>query len=289
MTSPRVYAGAALQADGRVLVTGGESTGPDVASAEVYDPATGKFTATGSMKVGRSYHSETLLADGRVLVAGGSSQSGATAAAETYDPATGKFTATGPMTQKRENQTATRLATGQVLLAGGDAGGGGTILSTAELYDPATGKFASTAGAMTTKRLSQTATLLADGRVLLAGGDDATKTGSAEIYDPATGNFTPTGAMAGPRFWHAAALLTNGRVLVVGGDGVNCWMLQQCNSGTLATSELYDPAAGTFVPGPSLHGARDLYSVFSVAGGGAEVIGGEINGAPVVTSELYKP
>jgi hypothetical protein len=172
-----------------------------------------------------------------------------------------------------------------VLLAGGDSGGGGTISSTAELYNPATRTFASTASPMTTKRLSQTATLLANGRVLLAGGDDATKTGSAEVYDPQTGMFTATGSMAGPRFWHAAARLTDGRVLVVGGDGTNCWMSEQCDPHKLATSELYDPATGQFTPGPSLHQARDLHSVFSLAGDRAVVIGGEIN----IASELYGP
>jgi hypothetical protein len=294
MTVPRVYAVAALLANGRVLVAGGEAASP-LASAEVYDPATGTFTATGSMHVTRSYHSATLLANGSVLVAGGGAPAGgstgwiATASAEIYDPGTGQFTPTGSMTQRREDQTATLLANGQVLLAGGDGGTGGTITSTAELYNPATGTFASTAGPMTTPRLSQTATLLANGRVLLAGGDDVTKNGSAEVYDPQTGMFTATGAMAGPRFWHAAARLTDGRVLVVGGDGVNCWMSAQCKPGTLATSELYDPATGAFTAGPTLHQARDLHWIFSLAGDKAVVIGGAFNFSRLVTSELYTP
>jgi hypothetical protein len=290
MTLPRVYAAAALLADGRVLVTGGEAAGP-LASAEVYDPATGTFTATGSMHVTRSYHSATRLANGSVLVAGGGAPAGgssgwmATTSAEVYDPATGTFTPTGSMTLRREDHTATLLANGQVLLAGGDRGSGGTITSTAELYNPATGTFASTAGPMTTPRLSQTATLLENGQVLLAGGDDATNTGSAELYDPQTGMFTATGRMAGPRFFHAAARLTDGRVLVVGGDSIDCWMAAQCNPKTLATSELYDPATGRFTPGPSLHQVRHLHWVFSLAGDRAVVVGGETN----IASELYTP
>ena len=102
----------------RVLVTGGYN-GSYIASAEIYDPATGAWTATGSMATPRGGHSATRLADGRVLVAGGSNGSAFVASAEIYDPATGTWTATGSMATPRYGHTATRLADGRVLVAGG--------------------------------------------------------------------------------------------------------------------------------------------------------------------------
>ena len=106
-----------------------------------------------------------------------------------------------------------------------------------------TGTFAST-GKMTVARAFHTATLLQDGRVLIAGGrvnapNDyrGTVTASAELYDPATGTFATTGSMTVPRVWHSATLLPNGKVLIVGRD----W-----EAGDDRTAELYDPATGRF-------------------------------------------
>src|SRR5262249_25126043 len=116
--------------------------------------------------------------------------------------------------------TSTLLADGSVLIAGGDSAFGAlsAIESSAELYDPAMGRFAAT-GAMTTPRDGHTATLLPDGRVLLAGGPPAPAgtLASAELYDPSTGTFPATGSMATPRFFHTATLLADGRVLIAGG------------------------------------------------------------------------
>jgi hypothetical protein len=209
MTTARALHTATLLADGRVLIVGGDPaawtfSGPYHASAEVYDPATGAFTATGSMAVGREAHAASLLSDGRVLVTGGVTESlHATSldSAELYDPTTGTFSPTGPMTGGRVFQTASLLSDGRVLIAGGLANGrvyanNPTFLATAEIYDPATGTFAAT-GSMADMRSYHTATLLADGRVLLsAGAVDAgvTTLASAEIYDPATGTFSPAGS-----------------------------------------------------------------------------------------------
>ena len=120
--------------------------------------------------------------------------------AELYDENTRTFVATGSMETAREGQTATLLADGRVLMAGGQSQHGYLgDLSTAELYDARTGAFSPT-GSMTTFRSSHTATLLADGRVLIAGGERAQPGGaddlsSAELYDPKTAEFTATGSM----------------------------------------------------------------------------------------------
>ena len=146
---------------------------------------------------------------------------------EVYDPGTGTFTEiVGEDGAGIYGHTATLLPNGKVLLAGGfvnsvwDYSGISGSDNGATLYDSATGVFSGT-GNMTANRGDHTATLLANGKVLIAGGADQDPTGtglaSAELYDPSTGTFTQTGSMAVGRFLHTATLLQNGKVLIVGG------------------------------------------------------------------------
>jgi hypothetical protein len=242
-----------LLQDGRVLVIG--------LAAQLYDPVTGTFIPTGQMPNVRWGRTATLLQNGKVLVTGGANSDGSAFddSAQLYDPKTGKFTATGSMTTPRSFHTATLLRDGRVLIAGGNntiqtmnPDGSSTPiteLDSAEIYDPNTGKFTAT-GSITTGRAFQTATLLADGRVLVAGGSSdatfwsigGTNLASAEIYDPNTGKFTATGSMRTARNSATANLLPDGRVLIAGG---------RMGSPSVAAPELYDPKTGSFVAGES--------------------------------------
>ncbi len=291
MATARGYHTATLLSDGRVLVAGGGNPqwsrpGPDLASAELYDPNTGTFIPTGSMGIPREGHTATLLRDGRVLITGGNDTGDhAVASAELYDPKTGTFSPTGSMATARGYHTATLLSDGRVLVAGGDPCGwaGCANLVTAEIYDPKTGKFMAT-GSMATDRAFHTATLLRDGRVLIAGGDSlGTVPFSAELYDPKTGSFSATGSMAWPRVYTTATLLADGRVLVAGGGG------DYTDRNFLASAEIFDPATGSFSATGSMNEARTWFQANLLADGRVLVTGGYGDLAPLASAELFDP
>lgn len=230
---------ATLLPDGQVLIAGGmERNGVFYNTAELYNPATGRFTALSqSMGTRRVGHTATPLPGGLVLIAGGWSETGVLASAEIYDPRTGAFRPTGSMATARGDFTATLLPNGKVLVAGGE---NERALASAELYDPASGKF-TPAGRMNGERTMHTAILLSNGKVLIAGGGEYQHPlASAELYDYASGTFSPTGSMAAPRYKHAAMLLPDGNVLVVGGSDGQDWQ------GRYASAEIYNPARAAF-------------------------------------------
>ncbi len=197
------------------------------------------------MNTARDGGTATLLPNGKVLVAGGFIQGiGRASSAELYDPASGTWTMTGTMNSARDAAAATLLPNGKVLVAGGydSPNGKGKYLSSAELYDPATGTWTKT-GNLATRRAWPMATLLPNGKVLVAGG---TRYGyrflsSCELYDPATETWTKTGTNSAPRFHATATLLPSGKVLVAGG----C-LDTTSFSGDLRSAELYDPGTGTW-------------------------------------------
>ena len=163
LSAPRDGLSAVLLADGKVLVFGG-GQGAD-STSELYDPTTGTWTPGGALSFGRSRPLGQRLADGRVLMFGGWSQD-----AEVYDPATNTWSLTGPTLMRRQHATSTLLPDGRVLAVGGMSGTSGSEDSaTTELYDPTTGTW-SLGPTMGSWRGLHSASVLQDGRVLIAGG-----------------------------------------------------------------------------------------------------------------------
>ncbi len=179
MNTGRSFHTATLLGDGKVLIAGGSTAGTSLATAELYDPAAKTFALVGNMTAVRAGHAATMLNGGKVLMTGGGDGFGgnSTTAAELYDPSTASFVPVNSMKNPRSLHTTTLLNNGQVLVAGGGSvfygGGQSYSLSSAELFDPATGSFSATAD-MTAIRESHTATLLANGQVLVVGGANGT-------------------------------------------------------------------------------------------------------------------
>ncbi len=230
---------------------------------------------------GRWGHTATLLEDGRVLIVGGqSTPSRKLSSAEIFDPATETWSAASDMGHTRSSgHRSVMLKDGRVLALGENDDG------VAEIYDPSTDQWAD-AGVMIQARRWPSATLLPDGRVLVAGGLDATKAGreeliSAEIFDPATGEWTQTSDMEQVHAGHSALLLPDGKVLIVG----------------RYMGELFDPSAETWSPGGtptrerSFGTTADLLSDGRVLVTGGRYQQGGWSGAivPVRTAETYNP
>lgn len=235
---------------GRALAAGGRAGAISLASAELYDVGSGRWFAAPALPSPRAGHAALALEGGGVLLAGGddtaalrfsgtwssagellapeplatlSALSGGRAlligpeepAAQIYDPARNAWSAAPPPALARSGHTATRLANNRVLIVGGSTptASGAVPTRAAELFEPATMTW-QLVGATRDAHVAHTATRLANGRVLLVGGDAGEST---ELYDPAWGTWTQGPELRAPRRRHAAALLEDGTVLVVGG------------------------------------------------------------------------
>jgi N-acetylneuraminic acid mutarotase len=281
MSTARFGHRATLLSSGKVLITGGwaDQYGHSAfASTEVYDPASGTWSAGASMASARGDHTTTLLPDDKVLISGGYIANSALTAAEVYDPASGTWRTTASMASARHAHRATLLPNGKVLVSGGWERG---ALASAEVYDPASGTW-SAGASMASARHNHTATLLPNGKVLVSGGstsgNGSSSIASAEVYDPASGSWRATASMASARWGHRATLLPNGKVLVSGGYS---------GSSRLASAEVYDPASGTWSTTASMASARHMHEATLLPNGKVLVSG--TGDAPTSSAEVYDP
>ncbi len=283
---------ATLLTNGKVLVVGGISvinpccTTTD--SAQLYDPGTGQWSASGSLATPRANHIAVRLASGKVLIASGNGSpfSSILASAEIYDPATGTFAAAGNLGIARQSPRATLLSDGRVLVTGGlvVVNGAAVFTNTAEVYDPTTNVWSPTTP-MNAGRVLHSVTLLTNGKVLAAGGSEAAFNPllqrTAEIYDPATNGWTLTGDLTTPRITHSTALLPGGKVLVTGGGTTG--------NSIIGGAELYDPATGQWTATGSMKSARVLHTLTLLSSGKVLAANGSSNEGLQKSTELYDP
>jgi N-acetylneuraminic acid mutarotase len=252
------------------------------------------WSATASTSVARHKHTATLLPSGKVLAAGGYDGSNALASAEIYDPVAFSWSSASSMATARSDHTATLLPNGKVLIVGG--GGSCEVgafspgaLASAEIYDPVTNAWSSVAS-MATARTCHTATLLPNGKVLIAGGADSypSSLASAEIYDPGANSWSSAGTMITARAAHTATLLPNGRVLVAGGDDI---VYPSSVGNTVMSTEIYDPIANAWSAGGNLIVRRYFHTATLLQNGVVLIAGGSAT-SPIdylASAEIYDP
>ena len=196
------------------------------------------------MNFERAEHAAVLLKDGKVLIAGDRKE------VELYNPKTGKFTIAANLNFARSNIRMVALKDGRVLVLGYGDVVDGTSELTAEIYYPDTKTFKLTLPALVHRAGRFTATLLSDGKVLIAGGDtDVGNPATAELFDPITGEFSLLGSLSADRSGHSATLLADGSVLIAGGEGTVNRDAPDSEyvTGLLSSVEIIYPAAGKIV------------------------------------------
>ncbi len=269
MSLARNGIGAVLLQTGMVLVVGCSNDQACAATAELYDPTTGAWRATGAPASSRAVNGIVLLKNGKVLAAGGSDGS-----AEIYDPTTETWSSTGSLNQKRIAFTMTPLADGRIMAIAGynwpytGVGTDQEYLDSVEIYDPSTGVWTAT-GSLARGRLYNTATLLPNGKVLVAGGYNGNIgfVDEAELYDPASGTWSDAGSI-GARWAQTATLLPNGKVLLAGGRAIQ-------EEPGFTSAKLYDPSTGVWSDTGSLNTGRAFHSATLLPNGKVLVSGGE--------------
>lgn len=271
MNEARVHATATLLPSGRVLVAGGQPypPGPNLSTAEIYDPALDTWTPAPSMSVARAYHAAALLADGNVLMTGGP------VTTEMFDESENAWLPAAPTQGVHVANTASLLASGRVLVFGAD--------SRSEIYDPAADAWS--IAMAPDGRSSHTASVLHSGKVLVAGGDlNSQILGSALLYDPVTNAWTITAPLAHARTAHVAAVLPSGKVLLAGGFG------QGGVGGYIASTEIFDPSTETWTAGPDMSLGRFRPTATLLPSGQVLVVGGySASNTVTPTAEIYDP
>jgi hypothetical protein len=278
MNEVRRYAAYTLLSDGTVLAAGGYS---DMASAEVFNPATEIWTPTGSMTTGRSFGRAIKLDDGRVLVAGGNGD--AAFSAEIYSPTTGIWSSVASMNDGRYLSAMSLLPDGRVLVAGGSA-----TIPSAEIYNPDDDTWSLTTNPMESVRVGHSSVPLSNGKVLVAKGDLADgppKTNTAELFNPATGLWEEVSDANFATGYHTATALPDGRVLFCGGVMYDPISLE---NETTSACETYDPVSNTWDDNVApMNTARLYHSAVLLNSNYVLVVGGENVTGWINDSEIY--
>jgi sugar lactone lactonase YvrE len=279
LTSLRSQAAATTLRDGRVLITGGVSSGTWLSSAEIYDG--NSFTVAPRMTVARSNHAAATLSNGNVVIAGGYTGSGIeTNSIEIYNPTSNRWSAGPGMVQARAGHTMTVLNDGRLLIAGGMGNAG--PLASLEIYDPTSNSCTAVSVSMSSPRIDHAAAILTSGAVLMAGGfDGSTVLNTVDAYDPKAGVMYGPRQMVSPRKNLSATTLLDGRVLLAGG-----------NDGTqdLAILEIVDLSTSAISVVGSLSVARSGHVAMALPNNGDVLIaGGVSSGTPVSSAELFSP
>ncbi|MEO8179083.1 MAG: kelch repeat-containing protein [Deltaproteobacteria bacterium] len=240
------------------LAVGGEAQGVALSSSELYDLASGRWSAGPELSEPHAGHGALRFDSGDILVAGGASLRASLLARDARS-----WSDVGELLAAEPGSSLTLLENQDVLLVGPNA-------PSAQRYERDLQRWRASAEPELA-RSEHTATRLLDGQVLLVGGSGSR---SAELYDPASESFHFVGALNEARARHTATLLGDGRVVVVGGSGV---------PGALAT-ETYNPIWGTWTPGPGAAQARAAHSAVLLADGRLLAIGGRALDGPILAS-----
>jgi N-acetylneuraminic acid mutarotase len=285
---------ATVLASGKVLIAGGDAPlGPPVPTTQLYDAVTSAVILGAPMAQSRSHHTATRLQDGRVLVTGGyptDSHDVWSASAEIYDPDSNTWSSAGTMSSARIDHTATLLPNGNVLVAGGyipvQLGSLPTGTTSVDIYNPVSNSWSS-AAPMSTPRIGHTATLLPNGKVLVANGACCwygrgfpDPSASAEVYDPVSNSWSSTGSPTTYRASHTASLLPSGEVLVAGGAGAENDLLSSMSA------EIYDPVMNMWTPAANMNDSHVNPTATVLLNGAVLIVGG---GAAGNSCELYLP
>ena len=291
--------------DGRVLITGGLTNGPDaIDTCEVYDPKTNTISATAKLGTGRALHSAVLLANGKVMVFGGFDKFDLTNplatlnsildSTEIWDPATGKWSFGRWMISARAEAVILPLLDGRIMVAGG-AGWTKvfnvkipTIWKTTEIYDPVSGNWAP-GPSMNVERSFFRSCRMPKDRFLLAGGvnqvtlsNPGTPTTTAEIFDARSMTFKQVASMSWGRSLSHTYPLANGKYITMAGA-----MGAITAASALNNTEIYDEKADKWTMGPTLTAGRVWYEPFLNSTGQICLVSGGTgnNATPIATTE----
>jgi len=276
--------------DGRLLIVSGHylETGP-IKSAELFDPATKRWSWTGSLTNARQGGGGGLLHDGRVLV-GDAFGEPAHFPSEIYQPSTGVWTTAAKMNDDRQNYTMTVLKDGRVLVTGGINWGTDVTLSTAEVFDPTTNAWTKTTP-LDKPRFGHAAALMSDGHVLVIGGaaypDPMNTPISCTMYDPVTATWTAAPPMLRTYAVSGLVTLDDGKILVLGRGADNGRFR---NRDAEKTAEVFDPVTRTWRTVASQPRSRIGQPLVKMPDGRIMAIGGTVaNDQDLPWVDLYDP